>query len=152
LVGIAAGGLGAIFPLVSHAWIKPDEQAGRHVSYIYLANILGSTSGSLLTGFILMDVLTLASIHVLLFFLGLGMAAVLVVLGPRSRRAVAAAAIVLLGVLNGALGRRPFDQIYEKLQDKLGYTPGRRFAHVVETKSGVITVNDRAQIFGGGIS
>jgi spermidine synthase len=151
LVGVAAGGLGAIFPLVSHAWIKPDEQAGRHVSYIYLANILGSTSGSLVTGFVLMDVLTLASTHVLLFFLGLGMAAVLVVLGPPSRRAAAAATIVVLGVLNGALGKLPFDQIYEKLQDKLGFNPSRRFAHVVETKSGVITVNDQDQIFGGGI-
>ncbi|MBI3854605.1 MAG: fused MFS/spermidine synthase [Planctomycetes bacterium] len=150
-VGGAAAGLGAIFPLVSHAWIRPDEQAGRRVSYIYLANILGSASGSLLTGFVLMDHLTIASIHVLLFFLGLGMAALLVALGSRTRRAAAGAAIVVLGALNALLGARPFDLIYEKLQDKLTYHPDRRFAHVVETKSGVVTVNQNAQIFGGGI-
>ena len=150
-VGIAAGGLGAIFPLVSHAWIKPDEQAGRQVSYIYLANILGSTSGSLLTGFILMDHVTLAGIHVLLFFLGLAMAAVLLVLGSRSLRTLGAGAILLPAVLNALWGTWPFEAIYEKLQDKQAYDPGRRFVHVVETKSGVITVNQKAQIFGGGI-
>jgi spermidine synthase len=149
-VAVAAGGLGAIFPLVSHAWIRPDEHAGRRVSYIYLANILGSTSGSLLTGFVLMDHLTLAGIHVLLFFFGLGMAAVVLMLGS-SRRAVGAVALLLLGGANGLWGARPFDAIYEKLQDKQSYDPARRFVHVVETKSGVITVNQKAQIFGGGI-
>jgi spermidine synthase len=151
LVGIAAGGLGAIFPLLSHAWIEPDEQAGRHVSHIYLANIMGSTSGSLLTGFVLMDHLSLAGMHVLLFFLGLGMAAILVALGSPTRRVASGTAILILGVLNAAFGARPFDMIYEKLQDKMMYQSGRRFAHVVETKSGVITVNEHAQIFGGGI-
>jgi spermidine synthase len=151
LVGIAAGGLGAIFPLVSHAWIKPDEQAGRHVSYIYLANILGSTLGSLGTGFVLMDHLSLAGMHVLFFFLGLTMAAILLGLGATSRRLPGAVAIGVLAVLDGVWGTRPFDAIYEKLQDKLTFDAGRRFVHVVETKSGVITVNQKAQIFGGGI-
>ena len=150
-VGLAAGGLGAIFPLVSHAWIEPDDQAGRRVSYVYLANILGSTSGSLGTGFVLMDHLTLAGMHVLLFFLGLGMAAILLVLGTPARRLASAAALLVLGVLNGVAGARPFDAIYEKLQEKQAFHPGLRFAEVVETKSGVITINQGAQIFGGGV-
>ena len=151
LVGLAAAGLGALFPLVSHAWIDPDEQAGRRVSYIYLANILGSTSGSLITGFVLLDHLTLASMHVLLCFLGLATAGVVLALGSPSRRVAGAAALLILGVATGLWGARPFDAIYEKLQEKSGFDPARRFAQVVETKSGVITVNQNAQIFGGGI-
>jgi spermidine synthase len=150
LVAFAAAFLGAVFPLITHAWIAPDEKVGRNVSYIYLANILGSTSGSLGTGFLLMDHLPLAGMHVLLFFLGLGMAAILLALSPR-RPVPAAAALAVLGGLAAAFGTVPFDGVYEKLQDKTVYSPARRFAHVVETRSGVITVNEQGQIFGGGI-
>jgi spermidine synthase len=150
-VGLAAAGLGAIFPLVAHAWIKPDEEAGRQVSHLYLANILGSTAGSLVTGFILMDHLSLGALHVLLGFLGLGMAALLLALDRGSARLGAAASIVVIALANAVFGMKPFDAVYEKLQLKAAYRPETRFAHVVETRSGVITVNTQGQIFGGGI-
>ena len=150
-VGAAAAALGAIFPLVTHAWIDPDARVGRRVSYVYLANILGSTSGSLITGFLLMDHLTLGGLHVLLAFLGLGTALAIVAMDGGSRRVVATASVAVLGLVCAAAGRRPFDGIYEKLQLRGRYDPAARFAHVVETKSGVITVNQQGQIFGGGI-
>jgi spermidine synthase len=150
-VGLAAAGLGAIFPLVTHAWIDPDARVGRRVSYVYLANILGSTSGSLVTGFVLMDHLTLGGLHVLLGMLGLALSAAILAFDAPAKRIVAAVVVVALGAVCGLLGRRPFETIYEKLQLKGRYDPGARFAHVVETKSGVITVNQQGQIFGGGI-
>lgn len=151
MVGLAAAALGAVFPLISHTWIEPDEKVGRNVSYVYLANILGSASGSLGTGFVLTDHLSMAGMHVLLGFLGLGMAAIVVPMGARSRRLASGVAIVVLGALNGALGARLLDELYEKLQNGTSYSPGLRFRHVVETRSGVITVNDQDQIFGGGV-
>jgi spermidine synthase len=150
-VGLAAAGLGAIFPLVAHAWITPDREAGRQVSHLYLANILGSTAGSLVTGFIFMDHLSLGALHVLLGFLGLGMGSLILVLDRGRARLGAIAAIGLLALANAAFGMKPFDAVYEKLQLKGAYRPETRFAHVVETRSGVITVNRQGQIFGGGI-
>jgi spermidine synthase len=145
LVGIAAAGLGTVFPVATHLFIEPDDRVGRRVSYVYLANILGSTAGSLLTGFVLMDHLSLGRIHEIQAFLGLGLALFLV---SRRREAMVLAALALLVA---GLGTVPFAGIYERLQLKSACPPGYRFAQVVETKSGVITVNEKGQIFGGGI-
>jgi len=152
LAGAAALGLGALFPVISHAWIPPDGQVGRRVSYMYLANILGSTLGSLLTGMVLMDHLTLAQISVVLGVLGLVIAGALHAKGSTGSRrlaglgALGAAAVVLM-----AGGGSLYDGLYEKLQFHGQYTPSTRFAHVVETKSGVITVTKEGRIYGGGI-
>jgi len=145
LVGVAAAGLGTVFPLAAHLYIEPDAQVGRKVSYVYLANILGSTLGSLLTGFVLSDRLSLGAIHGLMVLLGLGLSLFLL---PRRRDA---ALPVALAAVAAAAGPWLFGGVYERLQLKTAYTPGYRFAHVVETKSGVITVNEKGQIFGGGI-
>jgi predicted membrane-bound spermidine synthase len=132
-VGVAAAGLGTVFPLLSHLAIEPDDHAGRRVSYVYLTNILGSTAGSLGTGFVLMDHLSLAATHVLLFFLGLAMAMLPLFLDTGRPRTAALAAIGVLGLAGALFGTKPFDGIYEKLQLKTEYTRERRFKHVVET-------------------
>lgn len=51
-VAIAAGFLGAVLPLLSHFGVPASERAGQKLSYVYLANIVGSAAGSLLTGFV----------------------------------------------------------------------------------------------------
>ena len=45
-IGLAAACLGALFPLLCHISICPDEQAGARMSYLYLSNIAGSALGS----------------------------------------------------------------------------------------------------------
>jgi len=151
-VGLAAAGLGSVFPLTTHLCIAPDEQVGRKVSHVYLANILGSTLGSLLTGFVLMDHLSLAAAHVLLLFLGLGMSLLLLLLRRTGRRSIGpVVALAAAGLLAALFGTRPFESVYEKLQLKASYTSGRKFREVLESRSGVITVNEIGQIFGGGI-
>lgn len=152
LAGVAAMGLGALFPVLSHAWIPPDERAGRRISYMYLANILGSVAGSLLTGFVLMDYLTMAGISLVLGVFGLAMAAVPHWVGTTGRpRFLGMAALAVFAIVLSAWGVRLFGGIYEKLQYCEAYAPSIRLAHVVETKSGVITVTDDGRIFGGGI-
>jgi spermidine synthase len=152
VVAVSAAFLGAILPLVCHFGIDADDRAGVRLSYVYLANIIGSAVGSLLTGFVLMDRLSIASIAVVLALAGFALAALLVAMSAPSRRrslasygvlvACAVVAIVALPRLN--------DRIYERLIYKNEYDGTQRFAQVVETRSGVITVAGDGSVYGGG--
>lgn len=77
MVALAAALLGAILPLVSHFGIKADDRAGVNLSYVYLANIVGSAAGSLLTGFVFLDVWPLAKVGSVIGVVGMALFAVL---------------------------------------------------------------------------
>lgn len=64
--------LGFYLPLVQKAVQTDDRQIGRRVGLIQVANILGNTTGSLLTGLGLLNFLGTAGSLRLLVFLGLG--------------------------------------------------------------------------------
>lgn len=149
LVGVAAAGLGTVFPLLADAVVAADERAGAGISRLYVANIAGSVAGTLLTGFLLMDVASLRTTHLLLGLSGAALAGGVAWLGTRSLRSAAAPTAVAVAMLAGT----PFlfDGVYERLQLKDSYRPGYRFAHVVETKSGVVTVDKEDVVYGGGI-
>lgn len=151
-VALVAGLLGALLPLISHFGIPPDSRAGARLSYLYLANIVGSATGSLLTGFVLLDHLSMQGVAVLLAILGAVLAIILLAGQPlpaRLRNPWLAAALAL-GVAAPLLAGPLYAGIYESLQWK-GKRPGERFAHVIETRSGVITVGQDGAIWGGGM-
>lgn len=152
VVALGAAFLGSVLPLVSHFGIEPDERAGSRLSYIYLANILGSAAGSLVTGFVLMDRLSLLSIARLLVAFGFALAAALVAASGARRGAVVAASAVLGACTLGAFAVTPvlYDRIYERLVYKNEYDGSQRFTQVVENKSGVITVAADGTVYGGG--
>jgi spermidine synthase len=151
-VTLAAGLLGAVFPLVAHAAIPPDARSGAKLSYLYVGNILGSAAGSFLVGFVVMDLWPLPRIAEVLAWLGLLIGAVLL---PRSRsrwRVLATAAgCVALATSIGLVTRPLFDQMYEKLYYSAVWTPDRKFQHVVETKSGIVNVTGNGTVIGGGL-
>jgi spermidine synthase len=151
LVAVGAAFLGAVLPLVSHFGIAPDDRAGTNLSYVYLANIIGSAAGSLITGFVLMDRMPLVSIARALCVAGFALAAGLLATsrmrGPRA--AGAHAALVACSAIAIAIWPRLYDRFYEKLILKNEYT-GEPFAEIVETKSGVITVAQDGTVYGGG--
>ncbi len=153
IVVLVAGLLGAQFPLIAHYGVAADHLAGARISYLYVCNIAGSVSGSLLTGFVLMDHLSLATIAMLLTMLGvLTAAGMLAFLGaqPAGRRAlvvVGGLAVVAVLWLSTPL---LFAGLFERLQYRQDYA-GQRFKHVIETKSGVITVTQDDEVFGGGV-
>ena len=152
MVALGAALLGAVLPLVSHLGIEPDERAGARLSYIYLANILGSSAGSLLTGFVLMDRLPLVAIAQLLAASGFVLAAALVA-ASRPSRAVAALAYGVSAASGlGAFLVMPVlcDRIYERLVYKHEFDGSQRFAQLVENKSGVIAVTRDGTVYGGG--
>jgi spermidine synthase len=151
-VVLAAALLGAILPLVSHFAIKPDDRAGANLSYVYLANIVGSAAGSLVTGFIFLDLWSIQTIGAVIASIGMVLVAALVALSglsPRARRAglavLAVSSIVLVRTTPDA-----YDRIWERLLYKDKLTDRTRFADVIETKSGVITVTKDGTVYGGG--
>ena len=88
LIAIAAGLLGAVFPLICHISVKPDSRAGAGLSYLYLSNIIGSTLGSILVGFVLMNVLSLEKLSAVLAVAGVALGlVVLLVAEPKSAAA-----------------------------------------------------------------
>ncbi len=155
LVAVAAGLLGATFPLICHIAITPDARAGEGLSYLYLANIVGSALGSLITGFVLMDHWSLGGISLFLALLGIALSLVLLLAADHRMRngnllTTRAAAIALIAVAIAVVQPRLFDGVYERLYFKQKYA-GQRFAHLEENKSGVVSVTQDGEIQGGGV-
>ena len=152
LVAVSAGLMGAVLPLVAHYGIEPDDRAGANLSYVYLANIIGSASGSFFTGFVLMDVWSTRGISVFLALLGLAMVAFLLLASrpsPMQRAAGLGAAAAFAAVC--ALGTSPlFEGLYERLLFKQKAASFPPLAHVLENRHGVIVVSQYARIYGGG--
>jgi predicted membrane-bound spermidine synthase len=149
---VAATLLGASLPLLAHYGITPDDRAGSRLSYVYLANILGSAAGSLIVGFVLLDAYPIAKVALGLVLAGLALVVALLVLG-RVRGAAAVvgyAGAALAAVVTVNATPTLFDRLYEKLQFKAKLAEDFRFARVVENKSGVITVAPSGEVYGGG--
>ena len=158
-VFVGAALLGAAFPLLSHAAIDPAQKAGRGVSLLYLSNIIGSTLGSFLIGFVVLDVWSTRATSLLLLGLGLLVSLVLAILsGWRVSRPLFAAgsvACVALAAFSGPL----FSGMYERLLFKNSYKAGTAFSDLVENRSGVISVDTSSAqygyvtstVYGGGV-
>ncbi len=152
LVVLAAALAGAVLPLVCHFGIAADRSAGAGLSYVYLANIVGSAGGSLLTGFVLLDVWSTRTTSVFLLLLGLALAAAVAAASGLSRARLVGAGAAGTGAIALALAAAPFlfDQLWERLLYKQTFTPAVRFAEVIENRSGVITVCADGAVYGGG--
>jgi predicted membrane-bound spermidine synthase len=148
-VFVAAALLGSAFPLLSHAAIDPAQDAGRRLSLLYLSNILGSTLGSFLVGFVVIDHLSTRSTSVLLLSFGLMIAIILTALSQRwnVNFIVGALACAICIACAGPL----FSHLYERLLYKTQYRDGITFANLVENRSGVIAVDQSGTVFGGGV-
>lgn len=152
VIAVAAAFLGSVLPLVSHFGIAPDERAGTRLSYVYLANILGSAAGSLITGFVLMDHLSIVSITLVLVVAGFALPVAIVAMSTPTRRVAFASygSLVAFTVVTVLFLPRLYDRLYERLLFKWEYDGTQRFAQVIENKSGVITVTEDGSVYGGG--
>ncbi len=152
LIALAAGLMAATFPLVCHISIPPDARAGAALGRLYLSNIAGSTLGSFLVGYVLMEAWTLSQIQVFLVLIGvISSVTLLLVYGAGRRERVAALAVGIVLCANAVSSSRLlFDGVYERLQRKADYSPGERFTDIVETRSGVVTVDKELAIYGDG--
>jgi len=151
LVAGAAAMLGATFPLLCHIAIPPEARAGARISYMYVANISGSVVGGLTTGFLFLDWWSLKTIAVVLSWIGLALGAGLFAAAGLRGRALAlrlgasAGAALLILALAGPV----FDPAYRRLLFKWPL-PETRLTHIVENRSGVVTVDSDNRIYGSG--
>ena len=153
LVSLVTTLLGAAFPLISHAAVPPDARAGRGLSWLYVSNIVGSTLGSLIVGYVLMDYWGMRQIAIAIALTGIALgAAILVGSAPAGRsRRLRLAGCVALGALVVAGATPLFDRIYERLEAKHELPDSYVYRDLVETKSGVAAVTKDLIVYGGGV-
>lgn len=151
LVMIASALQGTILPLLCHVAIPPDNRSGQRLSYIYLANIAGSGTGSLLTGFVLLDLFSLKTTAAGLVALAILCSWSSITFGRSQQKAFhinwlisgGAALIPLLGYVG-------MTQLWERLYYKTSYN-GQRFAKTWESRHGVINVEKDGTVLGNGV-
>jgi spermidine synthase len=151
MVYLIARRWGSLLPYLAQFGVPADDHAGMRTSLLYFSNILGSAAGAILTGFVLTDYLTLVQIAVVLAVAGTVCALCLIAMldvtrSERLRRAanavgVLAIAIIVIPLMSG--------HVFENLLFKANVD--HAFAHVVENRSGIITVDTDGAVFGNGM-
>lgn len=152
---VVSGLLGCIFPLLCHIAIQTiDDTVGQKTSWIYAANIIGATTGPLLTGYILMDHLTMQQIIVSFCVLPVLLALLLGVVlhgegNVRRRYVFISLSILLLALVSPFV---LYDRFWEKLRFAEQFGPDKQFKYLVQDKSGIIAVasTPSGDVFYGG--
>ncbi len=143
---------GSLLPYLAQLSIAVDDKAGMRTAVLYLANILGSASGSVITGFVLMDWLGLVAISTVLAVAGVTcllalIAALTISLQEKRQRASVAMVLAIVAVIAIPVGSR---HVLESLQWQ-GASWAQNFAKVVEDRSGIITVTPDGVVYGHGM-
>lgn len=134
-----------------------DGQIGQFTSWVYAANILGATTGPLLTGFVLMsryslDQMLLAASAALLV---LGLAVLLAAPSrPRQRIGGVVAATLLAAGMGFGYPALYGGQTLERIHFKNAFRPDTRFKHKVHNRSGIVAIQADPRgdiIYGHGI-
>jgi spermidine synthase len=151
MVYLIARRWGSLLPYLAQFGVPPDDHAGMRTSLLYFSNILGSAVGAILTGFVLTEYLTLVQIAVALAVAGtvcaLSLIAVLdVARSERLRRAADAVGVLAIAIIVVPLMSQ---RVLENLLFKGNVD--HAFAHVVENRSGIITVDTDGAVFGNGM-
>lgn len=136
LVIVTAGIKSVLFPIAHHLGsVQSGGTLGRSVSKIYFGNIIGSTLGPLVTGFVLMDFLTVEECFTLIAATAFVMAALCMLKAADRRLAIgvaAFAAVVLIAARpqasSAAIGA------FAQRQD------GREIRYLSQNRNGVIHV------------
>jgi spermidine synthase len=151
-VFIAACLSGAQLPLLMHYGIEADGRVGANLSYVYVANIIGAVAGSLLTGFIWLDHSTTDVIVTVLTSCSLVLALVLWLSTRPVKRDMLIGVSFFVVATAVAIGGRSwaYDDVLERLFYGANYE-GQHFKHVIENKSGIITVDQDDIAYGGGV-
>ena len=152
MVYLSARYWGSLLPYLAGFSIRSDRRAGMHTSFLYLANILGSALGSIITGFILMDRFGLVAISIILVSAGLLCIVLLIATLPIPQRdqirpLISGVVMALLAVFVVPFAS---GNVLEGLQWK-GAPFAQPFAKVVENRSGIITVTRNGTVFGNGM-
>lgn len=150
---LTAALIGAVFPMICRLAVPADIDAGWRVSLIYVANIIGSTLGSIVVGFVLMNHFGLRQMSFQLGFGGfLAGIAFLVISRRRINRRELEIIFVPAGCL-AALFVAPslYRGVIEKLTFGSQAKAQRALKYVVENRNGVIEVTQNDAVYGNGV-
>jgi spermidine synthase len=152
LVYLVARYWGSLLSHLAEFGVAADGHAGMRTALLYLANILGASAGSIVTGFVLTDRLSLTALGSLLVVASFACAALLAIALPlprlqKLRRAGLAAGLAVLAVVAIPLLSA---NVLEGLQWK-GAPQGVPLVHIVENRSGIITVSADGAVYGNGM-
>lgn len=152
MVYLVARFWGSMLPYLAEMSIAADNKAGMRTAFLYLANILGSAAGSVVTGFVLMDYLGLVAIAAMLVVAGVVCTLVLIaaLALPRREKLRSAALAAAIGAVAIFVVPPLSAEVLESLQWK-GFPSAKKFVHVVENRSGIITVTADGTVFGHGM-
>ena len=151
MVYLIARRWGSLLPYLAQFGVPPDDHAGKGTSLLYFFNILGSAAGAIITGFVLTNYLSLVQIALALAVAGtvcaLALIAMLDVPRPERLRRISHA----VGVLAIAVTFIPL--MSQRMLENLLYKDNldHAFAHVVENRGGIITVDADGTVFGNGM-
>jgi len=150
VVAIVSLLLGGIFPLLCHSAACWGQSVGLAVSRIYLANIVGSTLGPLLTGFVLMEYLQTDRIILWLSIvtLLLGAAAIILDGGRIGISITAAVAIIAIIFIHPTVYRDLLSNFHAWQR------PVSHYTFVKENRHGIIATTSHPSgdiLYGGGV-
>ncbi len=140
--GIIALTLGTTFPILTHFTIRDKDSVGLSVSLIYFANVIGSTAGPIVTGFILLDLLSFKDNVRVLSLLTLLAAISVFLVAVKSNKSRALSVVALLGIigLEFFVHQPVYSNLFERLYFKQKYDSTKKFVTTVENRSGVINI------------
>jgi spermidine synthase len=152
MVYLVARFWGALLPYLAELGVAADGHAGMRTALLYLANILGSAAGSIITGFVLMEHLGLVGIGTALVVAGLVCAVLLIgaLTMPRQEKILRTSLAMAMGLLAVVAVPRWSTNVLENLQWK-GAPSAVPLVQVVENRSGIIAATADGTVFGNGM-
>jgi spermidine synthase len=152
MVFLVARSWGSLLPYLAELSIVADSKAGMRTAILYLANILGSAAGSVITGFVLMEYLGLVAIATTLVVGGVICVLLLlaVISMPLQEKLTRVPLATLIGLIAVAVVPQWSAQLLETLQWK-GAPSTRKIVDVLENRNGIISVTDDGVVFGNGM-
>ncbi|MDI4634536.1 hypothetical protein J7U46_15860 [Pelomonas sp. V22] len=140
MIALTAGAKGVLFPIVHHLGSSEAEAGlGRSVSHVYLANVMGSALGPLITGFWLLDVLRVESVWALVVGATALLACLTLAAAAQRRASWFLMPVLLLGV-GAVLTWQPLAVIDKVAEPAQGDVP---LTHLIQNKHGILHVAGR---------
>lgn len=143
---LLSGGIFSLLVKVSHFKI---ERAGSGVSFLSALNIVGALTGSLFTGYYLLDKLPLKSAVTITTLLGLGLS-LICFLSIKSKRLVMISLIIVTAAAVIISSPKLHHGMYRKLMYMTRHVVIPPFKKVIENRSGVICLSETGIVYGDG--
>ncbi len=151
IVGIS-GMVGCIFPLLCHIAVTSNEhEVGKQTSLLYAANIIGATTGPLITGYVLIDYFPMNTIVA-------GLCVVLIVLSLiiRLNYIPFKSSLRFAGICGGAavfcitLHTPLYAHFFEHIHFQGIFDETKKYTFMLQNRSGIIAVDQEDRVFGSG--